>query len=185
VLSTIADIEIDVPPVPPISFTVTDVDNPIGSISVSASSDNQTLIKDTNITIQGGTEEKSIHFVPEKNASGVSTITVSANDGAATTVQTFKVTITLITGIPETRADKIIVYPNPVVSMMVVSFPEPHESPYTMVIHDLLGREIIKQTTTLAESTFDFQAVMSGVYVLRITNKNGESVFQKRIIKNH
>ena len=77
-------------------FTVGDVETAVGSLTVTATSNNQTLIPDGNLTLVDlGGGNWTIAAVPALNQSGGPvTITVTVSDGTTTTTETFDVTVT-------------------------------------------------------------------------------------------
>ncbi len=79
----------------PLGFTVGDLETSPGSLSVTASSSNQTLIPDANLVLGGANANRTITATPAPNQNGGPvTITVNVNDGTATTPTTFTVTVT-------------------------------------------------------------------------------------------
>ena len=77
-----------------IAFTVGDVETAAGSLTVTATSGNQTLVPDGNITLGGSGASRTINVLPGTNENGgPATITVSVFDGDATTQTTFDVTV--------------------------------------------------------------------------------------------
>ena len=86
----------------PLAFTVDDVETPVGSLAVIATSSDQALIPDGNLTLVdlgGGNWTVEATPLPDQNGGPV-TITVTANDGATTTVETFTVTVNPLNDIP-------------------------------------------------------------------------------------
>jgi YVTN family beta-propeller protein len=78
----------------PLSFTISDDFTPAASLGVSASSSNQALLLDTNITLDGTSGSRSITATPTALENGQTTITVLVTDGANTTTNTFTLTVT-------------------------------------------------------------------------------------------
>ena len=68
----------------PVSFTVGDPETSASSLTVTAGSDNQTLVPDANITLGGSDANRAIEVEPATNESGTATITVTVDDGAGT-----------------------------------------------------------------------------------------------------
>ncbi|HEY5745891.1 MAG TPA: FG-GAP-like repeat-containing protein [Chryseolinea sp.] len=185
VLSIIADQKIEYGnAIPPISFTVTDVDNPVASIVLSAFSDNQALVKNDKITIQGATGERSIQISPEGNRLGDAAITLSAGDGVATTTVKFKVNIFSITAISESMSRVVKIFPNPFTSSLQVNVEGSFEQAHKLVLYDPLGRETSSILLTESESTVNFEQVHDGVYILNIVGVNGDILFRERVVKN-
>lgn len=77
----------------PISFTVNDSDTAVSSLTISATSGNQTLISDANISLGGNGADRTITLTPNSGATGGATITVSVSDGINTTSTSFNLTV--------------------------------------------------------------------------------------------
>ena len=77
-----------------LAFTVGDADG-IGTVTVSASSNNQTLVPDANLVLGGAGANRTVTVTPAANQNGGPvTITVTVSDGGASTNDTFDLTIT-------------------------------------------------------------------------------------------
>ncbi|MBI5757713.1 MAG: tandem-95 repeat protein, partial [Planctomycetales bacterium] len=76
-----------------IIFTVGDAETPAGALTVTATSSNQTLVPDTNITRGGSGASRFVSIQPAQNQSGVTTITLSVSDGTSSTTDTFVLTV--------------------------------------------------------------------------------------------
>ena len=87
----------------PIAFIVGDVETP-GSLAVTASSSNKTLIPDENITLGGSGSDRTIAVTPADNQNGTATITVTVSDGDRTVTETFVVTVSPLNGTPTISA---------------------------------------------------------------------------------
>lgn len=183
VLSTISDKEVEYPlAISPIKFMVADVDNPIATVVVSAKSGNQTLIKNSNITVLGNEQERSIEVMPE-SGSGETVVTVAANDGVATTSTQFSIRIFSVTSVSE-QAHGVKVFPNPFASFINVSLVGQVENRYSAKLHDLLGQEVLTQMISIGESTLNSKELSDGIYILSIFEVTGDIIYRRRIIKN-
>ncbi|MBD2461517.1 tandem-95 repeat protein [Oscillatoria sp. FACHB-1407] len=83
-----------------IPFTIGDVDTPVGSLTVTATSSNPTLIPNGSIVIGGTGANRTVTVTPATNQNGTSTITLTVNDGNSTTTETFDVVVTPIADPP-------------------------------------------------------------------------------------
>jgi hypothetical protein len=189
VLSVIPDQETEYKTaLPAIVFSVADVDNPIESVELSATSDNQELIKNTSIVIQGTGNERSITISHEANLLGDALITLSASDGSATTLVEFNVNVFSITAIPESVNHAVDVFPNPFTSSLNVNFTEAYHSldrgQTKLILHDALGRVVIKTSITQHKSTVDLEQLRDGIYMISIVDNNGGILFHTRVVKN-
>ena len=82
-----------------IGFTVGDVETP-GSLTVSGTSSNTTLVPNANIVFGGSGANRTVTITPAANANGTTTITVSVNDGTDTTSDTFLLTVNPVNDAP-------------------------------------------------------------------------------------
>ncbi len=85
--STKRDIAITVP------FTISDDKTPASDLLISGSSSNTTLVPNGNIAFGGSGADRNITIIPAENKTGLSTITISANDGEHTGIKTFSLGI--------------------------------------------------------------------------------------------
>jgi len=76
-----------------IPFTVGDGETPAGAISVKATSDNQALLPDANITLAGSGAARTIKLTPAAAQTGSATVTLLIGDGLYTATDTFKLTV--------------------------------------------------------------------------------------------
>jgi hypothetical protein len=83
-----------------VAFTVGDVETDAVSLTVTGSSDNQTLIANTNIVFSGSDANRTVTVTPTANLSGTATITVTVSDGSASVVETFTVTVLAVNDAP-------------------------------------------------------------------------------------
>jgi glucose/arabinose dehydrogenase len=78
----------------PIAFTVGDIESPAGNLLVWASSSNQQLVPDNNITFGGSGASRTVTVTPAASQNGTALITVYVGDALATTTDTFQLTVT-------------------------------------------------------------------------------------------
>ena len=76
-----------------ISFTVADTELTAGSLSVSGSSSNPTLVPNGNIVFAGSGGNRTIAVTPAANQSGTATITVTVSDGQSSASTSFVLTV--------------------------------------------------------------------------------------------
>jgi uncharacterized repeat protein (TIGR01451 family) len=82
-------------------FTIGDVETAPASLTVSASSSDQTLVPDANIVIGGTGANRTITVTPAANRNGGAIITVTVRDGLlSTTTETFTVTVNPVNDAP-------------------------------------------------------------------------------------
>ena len=76
-----------------LAFTVGDTETP-DALTVTASSDNQTLVPDGNISLgQIDASHRTIMVTPASGQTGLATITIKVDDGTATVTDTFLLTV--------------------------------------------------------------------------------------------
>jgi|GEM_PF-5415064 len=85
-----------------IAFTVGDAETAPGSLIVTATSSNQVLVPDANITLGGTGANRTIDILPALNQFGASTITVSVSDGIDSASDTFVLTVDPVNDQPTT-----------------------------------------------------------------------------------
>ena len=100
-ISTIADQTTDEDTAAgPVTFTIGDVETAAGSLVLSGSSDNTTLVPNANITFGGSGSSPTVTVTPAANESGTATITVTVDDGTDTTSEAFVLTVNAVNDPP-------------------------------------------------------------------------------------
>ena len=85
-----------------IAFTVGDVETAAGSLTVTATSSNLSVVATNGITLGGSGANRTITLTPVANASGTSTITVTVTDaGGASATNSFVLIVTPVSDVPE------------------------------------------------------------------------------------
>ncbi len=84
----------------PLSFTLGDVETAAGSLTVSGSSSNQTLVPDANVVFGGSGASRTVTLIPAADQSGTATITITVTDGEASAFDTFLLTVTAVNDTP-------------------------------------------------------------------------------------
>ena len=77
-----------------------DVETAAGSLALTGSSSNPTLVPNTAIVFGGSGANRTITVTPASNQSGSATITVTVSDGALTASDTFVLTVTPVNDAP-------------------------------------------------------------------------------------
>jgi hypothetical protein len=94
-----------------LSFSITDVDTPVGELAINAVSDNAQLFPPGAATVSRNGADWMLTLRPAANQNGTAQLTVSAFDGFATTIQRFRVTVRAVNDWPQISggiADKTI-----------------------------------------------------------------------------
>ena len=89
----------------PLSFTVGDAETTAGSLIVTGSSSNTTLVPNGNIVFGGSNANRTVTVTPAPNQAGIANITVTVNDGTLVTPTSFQLTVN--SGIPDTSPPTI------------------------------------------------------------------------------
>lgn len=76
-----------------IAFTIGDAQTAVGSLSVSGSSSNTTLVPNANIVFGGSGANRTVTVTPASSQTGTATITVTVSDGSLSTSDTFVLTV--------------------------------------------------------------------------------------------
>ncbi|MEJ1238218.1 Ig-like domain-containing protein [Chryseolinea sp. T2] len=87
-----------------IPFTIGDPDTPIGSLLLSKSSDNQSLIPDANVVLGGSGASRNVTVTPLPNQNGSATISITVTDGINVVTEIFVVTVTPVNDTPTITA---------------------------------------------------------------------------------
>ena len=95
---------------PVINFTVGDKVTPVGSLTVTATSANPTLVPAANVVVGGSGANRTVQLTPAAGQSGTATITVTVSDGTKTASDTFVLTVDIT---PPTCALSAIRRPGP------------------------------------------------------------------------
>ncbi|MBU6183399.1 MAG: Ig-like domain-containing protein [Verrucomicrobia bacterium] len=82
----------------PIAFTVSDPD--ADTLTVTASSNDQTLVPNSNLAVGGTGANRTITITPAANQSGTANITLTVSDGALTAIDSFNLTVGAVNGSP-------------------------------------------------------------------------------------
>jgi formylglycine-generating enzyme required for sulfatase activity len=90
-----------------LAFTVDDAQTAAGSLSVSGSSSNTTLVPNANIVFSGSGANRAVTVTPASGQSGTATITVTVSDGLLSSSDTFELSVNSIPTISDIAAQTI------------------------------------------------------------------------------
>jgi CSLREA domain-containing protein len=88
-----------------IPFTVGDTETAPGSLSVTVSSSNTTLVPNANISLGGSGANRTVTITPAANLSGTSTITLTVSDGVLSATDDFLLTVNAVNDPPDAVND--------------------------------------------------------------------------------
>lgn len=80
-------------PNPTTAISLTDVDTALGSLTVTASSSDQSIVPNGGLVLTGTNGSRTLAITPQSNAAGTTTITLSVNDGTISANDTFVLTV--------------------------------------------------------------------------------------------
>ena len=163
-------------PIPPITLSVTDPDSPAGSIILGVTSDNQSVVKDSKLRIDGNV----LTITPELKV-GKAVITVRATDGIAVSTRAFNLEIGAITAVEKSAAG-VSVYPNPVDRVLNIVLDEHLTPPFKLVVRDAVGRVVLSQNID-ATTPVDVSSLKPGVYFVTLTTPEERVLYSGRIVK--
>lgn len=81
-------------------FTIGDVETNPSSLTLTGTSDNQTLVPDANVVFGGTGANRTVQVTPSLNASGTSNITITVSDGDDNVAITFQVLVNAVNDKP-------------------------------------------------------------------------------------
>lgn len=76
-----------------VTFQVSDIDSPLSNVTVSARSDKQELVQDSDIHLAGSGAERTVTLTPRPDQVGMTRITLKASDGSLTSERTFSLAV--------------------------------------------------------------------------------------------
>ena len=85
-------------------------------------------------------------------------------------------------GINEINSSHLKVFPDPVTDAFDISILNEHESDYTVIVYDLAGRPVIRQSFSGQELIINRGEVASGSYFIQVLDTKTQNAFQKRIV---
>lgn len=79
--------------VAPIAFTISDTETAAGSLTLTASSSNTSLVQNSGIVLGGSAGNRTVTLSPIADATGTADISITANDGSGTSTRTFSLIV--------------------------------------------------------------------------------------------
>jgi hypothetical protein len=130
----------------------------------------------------GSTDQDPVHIY---GADGNYTVTLTVTDSCGNSASATKTVVISTTGIEETVQQSLVVYPNPTVDFVQVSFLNTSGEEVSLRLLDLTGREImsssVKGKAGMQQTTLNLSGQAKGVYLVEI--QYGEIKSQTRIVK--
>ena len=91
-------------PTAALAFTVGDIDTPVGSLTVTGTSNATTVIPNANIVITGTGASRTVTLTPAPDQSGLAVITLTVSDGTTNVPMSFAVTVNPVSDPPTITA---------------------------------------------------------------------------------
>lgn len=154
------------------------------NISIVASSDNQTLIPDPQVSYIHGQATATLTYTPSANRIGSAGIILTLTDhgtpvGIAS--ERFTITVKSPTGITSLEGNGLSMYPNPASSLLNVRFDNCPDN--TLVITDAKGRVLLtRNVSERTECQLDVSKYAKGIYLVTLTNPK-EKHFAKFVVE--
>jgi gliding motility-associated-like protein len=128
-ISAIADQSINEDiPTGALVFTVGDTETAVGSLTLTGSSDNVTLVPNANIVFGGTGASRTVTVTPAANQVGVAVVTITVNDGSGNATRSFTLTVDPINDLPS------------ITSQVPLTITE--EQPYDIQFTDLIVTDV-------------------------------------------
>lgn len=136
-----------------IPFTIGDPDTPIGSLAVTASSSNKTLVPDANISISNSGATRNAIITPATNQFGTTTITITVSDGGSTAESQFTLTVNPVNDAPTITGQVALTTPeNTPITLLpehfTISDPDGSEDGYSIIIIQSPNYQVNENTVT-------------------------------------
>lgn len=175
-ISVLDDQEIPQDEIGEVGFSVSDIDNGLETLTFTAASGDQAVIKDANFSFAGTGANRVVRFEPEMPGQALITITVS--DGELQASSAFVLTVGVVTA-AETPVDKLVaIYPNPFTDRIVLEYLDGN-GPVEVSICDVSGRVVRAFSFETRDTVVNLNDLQSGIYILHAKNPNGKREIRK------
>ena len=149
----------------PLALTISDPDG--DPLTVTASSDNQAVVQDNQISVSGAAPTFALNISALTGQPVPATITVVADDGTDADTASFRLLVEICASLNQPAAASLKVYPNPAAEAVTVDLPRRAEVAY-WDLHDLHGR-LVRQFAGgvgLRSQRLSLQGLPAGTYRL-------------------
>lgn len=176
VISVLDDQEIRQDEIGEVGFSVSDIDNGLETLTFTAASGDQAVIKDANFSFEGTGANRVVRFEPEMPGQALITVTVS--DGELQASSAFELAVRVVTA-AETPVDKLVaIYPNPFTDRIVLEYLDGN-GPVEVSICDVSGRVVRAFSFETRDTVVNLNDLQSGIYILHAKNPNGKREIRK------
>lgn len=155
-------------------------------LTVTATSDNQSVINEAGLIISGEDNDRTLTLNPIPDQTGLANITVQVSDGELSASTSFAIEANPITGISEPNVNEpVTIFPNPTNGILRLQSPSFIEvEAFDVKLFDLAGNLDILEAVQINASSYaiDLTGKIPGIYFIQITLDDVQ--FLKRIIKN-
>jgi predicted outer membrane repeat protein len=160
-----------------LAFTIGDIETAVGSLSVTGSSSNTTLVPLTNVVLAGTGASRTVTVSPASNQTGTTTITLNVNDGTTTTQQTFVVTVLALPSNLSYGQDYFLF--SPTMSVTISKSPTVTGTVSSYSISPSFGANGLTFNTTTGEISGKPPGTFSPtIYTITATNAVGSTITQ-------
>jgi|GEM_PF-5194807 len=166
-----AQVTLEDTPLMAVEFTVADIETPVGDLVVAATSSDQALVRDQDITIDGDGATRTLTVVPVANASGAVRIAVSVSDPDFTGSLSFELVITPVNDAPDVTGQRSVATDEDVAFDLVATdlvIDDPDDDAFELAVGDGDNYTVVGSTITPAP---DF----SGTLSIPVTVSDGEA----------
>ena len=115
---------------------------------------------------------------------------IPANDGYSYTGDGAQNTVAFWTGFTLSNPDfqakptKFSIYPNPSSYTLNIDVPTLIDEGLKLEVFDVLGKKVLQQTLNSLSSTINISKWNNGLYLVRLSSKDGDITLTKRFVKN-
>lgn len=153
-----------------VSFTVGDLDTPLGSLSVQASASNGTLLPTSAIVLGGSGANRTLTLSPALNQNGTANVTVSVSDGTTSVTSSFVLTVTRSNNPPAIVAPAAISANKETATPIAgVSFSDPDGGTASYTVTFTAGAGVVQLATNIAGGITASQVTSNGSGSVRIS----------------
>ena len=160
----------------PLALQITDVDDDLSALELSASSDNSDVVSGSDVSLRFSvTGGWTVQVDPEPGAVGSATVTVRVSDGRAVTTTSFMVTTIPVPMPPQLTAPRSATTVEDVTGEVVISIADDLTAPSDLTVEvvssnsDLVAAEDISVSADGAERTLTLGVAENASGVSRIT----------------
>ena len=85
---------------------------------------------------------------------------------------------------PNFNATSVTLYPNPAKTNVSIAVNNPDNQKLNLEFYDMLGKKVLEFQEYISPTNIDVSQMSTGIYLVKMTNENNESLTQKLVITN-